>query len=117
MKYVYASRSGKTEKLVQDLGLEGIKINDGSEVIGEDFILFTYTDGHGIVPPTVVDFLKNNGANIKGVVATGNLERHGDTYCFAGDIIAKEYNVPCYGKIDGAGGKDVNAKLKADLGL
>ena len=25
MKYVYASRSGKTEKLVQDLNLEAIK--------------------------------------------------------------------------------------------
>lgn len=31
------------------------------------------------------------------------MERHADTYCFAGDIIAKEYNVPCLYKVDGSG--------------
>lgn len=117
MKYVYASRSGKTEKLVAALNLEGIKITDGDQVIGEDFILFTYTDGKGIVPPVVVKFLKNNKDNIKGVVATGNLERHAETYCVAGDIIAEEYNVPCYGKVDGAGDQDMHNKLKEALGL
>ena len=117
MKYVYASRSGKTEKLVQSLNLEALKIQDGSEVIGEDYLLFTYTDGKGIVPPVVKKFLKNNGENIKGVVATGSLERHADTYCFAGDIIAEQYQVPCLGKINGAGDQDSIGLLKKDLGL
>ena len=117
MKYVYASRSGKTEKLVASLGLEGIKIEKGIEPIGEDFLLFTYTDGNGIVPPSVIRFLKNNSENLKGVVATGSLERHADTFCFAADIISKEYNVPVLGKVNGAGDKDEVAKLKNDLGL
>ena len=117
MKYVYASRSGKTEKLVQSLNLEALKIQDGSEVIGEDFLLFTYTDGNGIVPKVVIEFLKHNGSNLKGVIATGSMARHADTFCFAGDIIAKDYQVPCLGKIDGAGDNDSIAALKKDLGL
>ena len=63
--------------------------------MGEDFIIFTYTDGKGIVPKIVEDYLKTCGDKLKGVVATGNMERHADTFCWAGDIIAKDYNVPC----------------------
>ena len=51
----------------------------------------------------VEEFLKNTHAHLKGVVVSGSMERHADTYCFAGDIIAKEYNVPCLYKVDGAG--------------
>ena len=54
---------------------------------------------------------------LKGVVATGNMERHADTYCWAGDIIAKDYNVPCLGKLEGEGTDEEKAALKQALGL
>lgn len=103
MKFAYISRMGKTENLVKHLGLEALKIETGNEVMDEPFILFTYTDGNGIVPPTIDTFLASNKDNLKGVIATGSMARHADTYCFAGDIISKNYNVPCLAKVDGEG--------------
>lgn len=117
MKYVYASRNGHTEKLVQALGLDAVKLGEGTPAMEEDFIIFTYTDGKGIVPKAVEDYLKTCGGKLKGVVATGNMERHADTFCWAGDIIAKDYNVPCLGKIDGEGTAEDHAALKKALGL
>ena len=66
MKYVYASRHGKTEKLVQALGLDAVKLEDGTAAMSEDFIIFTYTDGKGIVPKIVEDYLKTCGDKLKG---------------------------------------------------
>ena len=117
MKYVYASRQGKTEKLVQSLGLDAVKLEEGTPAMNEDFILFTYTDGKGVVPKMVEEYLKGCGQKLKGVVATGNMERHADTFCWAGDIIAKDYNVPCLGKVDGEGTAEDHAALKQVLGL
>ena len=37
MKYVYASRSGNVEELVHILGLEAMKLKDGTETIDQDF--------------------------------------------------------------------------------
>lgn len=117
MKYVYASRHGHTEKLVQALGLEAIKLDENTVSIGEDFIIFTYTDGKGVVPELVETFLKANGQNLRGVVVTGNMERHADTFCWAGDIIAKEYNVPCLAKLDGEGTEQDHEALRKALSL
>ena len=78
MKYIYASRTGNVEKLIQSLGLEAKKLADGTEKAEGDFILFTYTDGRGIVPPVVEQFLKENHSLLKGVVVSGNMQRHGD---------------------------------------
>lgn len=104
MKYVYASRQGKTEKLVQKLGNDDLlKIEDGSETVSEPFVLFTYTDGKGVVPAKVETFLAKNHASLKAVVSTGSMERHPDTYCFAGIKIAETYNVPLLAKADGEG--------------
>ena len=110
MKIVYASRMGKVEKLVNMLTEEAVKIDDAKLQMNEDFVLFTYTDGNGIVPAVVDEFLAHNSQFLKGVVASGSMERHADTYCWAGDIIAKNYNVPCLYKVDGAGtSEDVTA--------
>ncbi len=113
MKYVYASRMGHVEQLVNALSLEAIKIVNGDEAVNEDFILFTYTDGHGIVPANVVAFLEKNGSYLKGVVASGSMERHADTFAWAGDIIAKDYNVPCLYKVDGSGTQEDQEKIAA----
>lgn len=103
MKYVYASRMGHVEELVKKLNLEATKINDGSEVVDEPFVLFTYTDGAGVIPEVVATFLQKNGKNIQAVVASGNMERHSATFCFAGDKVSEMYEVPCLYKVDGSG--------------
>lgn len=113
MKYVYASRMGHVEELINNLNLEAMKIISGDETIDEDFILFTYTDGHGIVPASVVAFLEKNGTHLKGVVASGSMERHADTFAWAGDIISKDYNVPCLYKVDGSGTQEDIEKINA----
>lgn len=111
MKYVYASRMGHVEQLVNALQLDALKIVNGDEIMDEDFILFTYTDGNGIVPASVVSFLENNNTLLKGVVASGSMERHADTFAWAGDIIAKQYQVPCLYKVNGSGTKEDQDKI------
>ncbi len=115
MKYVYASRMGHVEKLVQALSLDALKIVDGTEVVTEDFTLFTYTDGNGIVPPVVVTFLEKNGANLKAVVASGNSTRHPNTFCFAGKLIAEAYGVPVLANVEDEGTAEDVAAIKAKL--
>ena len=74
MKFVYASRTGNVESIVERLGLsDPLKIETGSESCDQDFILFTYTDGYGDVPAEVEDFLNDNGSLLKGVIVSGDL--------------------------------------------
>lgn len=115
MKYVYASRTGNVEKLIKTLGFNAEKIETGDEKVNEDFILFTYTDGHGIVPEVVEHFLKTNGEHLKNVVAAGNSTRHPETFAFAGDVLAKEYDVKCLYKLDGEATDEDVAAIKALL--
>ena len=81
MKVVYASRTGNVESIISKLGIDdALKIEDGSETIDEDYVLFTYTDGFGDVPYEVDEFLpclykvENDGSDedieaIKKVIA------------------------------------------------
>ena len=73
MTYVYASRMGKTEKLIEKLAIDAMKIENGTETVKGDYILFTYTDGNGVVPNIVESFLENNPDGLKGVVAGGKV--------------------------------------------
>ena len=73
MTYVYASRMGKTEKLIEKLAIDAMKIENGTETVKGDYILFTYTDGNGVVPNIVESFLENNPDGLKGVVAGGSM--------------------------------------------
>ena len=112
MKYVYASRTGNVESIVNALGIKALKIEDGNETVNEDFILFTYTDGYGDIPFEVDTFLSNNASFIKGVVASGD-KGHGEVFGFAGDKIAEQYNVPLLYKVDNAGtAEDIKAIKK-----
>ncbi len=112
MKYVYASRMGKTEKLIGKLALDAMKIESGTETVEGDYMLFTYNDGNGIVPSIVESFLEINADNLQGVVAGGSRERHAATFGWAGDVIAKKYNVPCLYKVDGEGSEEDVEKIK-----
>lgn len=102
MKIVYASRTGNVESIIDRLGVDALRIEDGSESVTEDYIVFTYTDGYGDVPGEVTDFLENNSANIKGVVVSGDTS-YGEAFCAAGDVIAEEYNVPVLYKVENEG--------------
>lgn len=102
MKIVYASRTGNVESIIDRLGVDAVRIEDGSESVTEDYIVFTYTDGYGDVPGEVADFLENNSANVKGVVVSGDTS-YGDAFCAAGDVIAEEYNVPVLYKVENEG--------------
>lgn len=102
MKYVYASRTGNVESIVNSLNLDALYISDGDEKIDEDFILFTYTDGFGDVPYEVECFLKKNGSKLKGVIVSGDIS-YGEAYCMAGDIVSKQYKIPCLYKVENEG--------------
>ena len=60
MKYAYASRTGNVEEIVNSLGIDALRIDDGSENMDEPYILFTYTDGFGDVPYEVDEFYGEN---------------------------------------------------------
>lgn len=112
MKMIYASRSGNVEKIVNELGFEATKILTGEEMIHEPYILFTYTDGVGMIPKKVEAFLNNNASLMKGVVVSGSTLRHHDTFGFAGDKIAQMYDVPLLCKLDGVGTSQELDELK-----
>ncbi len=116
MLYVYASRTGNVESIVTNLGLDALKIETGSETVDGDFILFTYTDGYGDVPPEVEDFLSVNGSHIKGVVASGDTA-YGEAFCQSGDKISELYGCPVLCRIENDGTDEEIAQLKAALGL
>lgn len=117
MKVVYASRNGHVEAVIHNLGIkDALKITEGTEKVEGDFVIFTYTDGNGILPPKVKTFLENN-PGVKAVVSSGNSERHPDTYNFAADIIARDYGAKIIAKIDGSGNEKDMEEIKAALHL
>jgi len=61
----YASRTGNVRHIFLQLGLPGIEIR-GDTTVGEPFLLLTYTDGLGEVPPVVEVFMNRNGAYCRG---------------------------------------------------
>ena len=116
MKIVYASRSGNVEKFVEKLGVtDAMKVKLGTETIDEDYIIITYTDGSGIVPPIVETFLNYNSDHVRAVACSGDNDRHPDTFCFAANVIAEKYGVPVVETFH-KDGDDVNVKkVKAFL--
>ena len=116
MKLVYASRTGNVQKLKDRIGAEdALKIASGDEAVKEDYILITYTDGVGIIPPAVEKFLDANHERCKGAAVSGNSERHPDTFCFAADKIAQKYGIPILVKFEKDGDASVEETIKAAL--
>lgn len=114
MNYVYASRTGNVESLINKLGLEAVRIDDGSESVDGEYILFTYTDGFGEVPMEVDSFLMANSMNLAGVVVSGSQD-YGEAYCKAGDVIAETYSVPCLYKVENDGTDEDVQNIQAIL--
>ena len=118
MLIVYASRQGKTEELVHALQQpNSLKIETGQEKVSEPFVLLTYTDKTGEIPEQVELFLKQNAEQLKAVVATGSIERHYETFCFAGQKIALEHKVPLLSTVNGRGSKADEEKILEALSL
>ncbi|MBR3133321.1 MAG: class Ib ribonucleoside-diphosphate reductase assembly flavoprotein NrdI [Clostridia bacterium] len=115
MKVVYASRTGNVESIIDKIGInDAIKIEDGSESVSEDFIIFTYTDGYGDVPSEVIEFLDKNSSNLKGVIVSGD-SSYGDAFCKAGDVISEEYNVPLLYKVENGGSDEDIENIKNEI--
>lgn len=97
---VFASRTGNVRSIVNKLGLPSYEVANDL-VITKPYILIIYTDGLGEVPLKVENFIANeeNQANLKGVVASGNVN-FGMNFCYAADVISHQYNVPIIRKID-----------------
>ncbi len=116
MKLVYASRMGHVKQFVESVAHDNVlRIEKGDEVVDEEFILVTYTDGRGIVPPMVDAFLKKNGHLIRGVAASGSMARHADTFCYAADIIKKQYICPIIAEFDMEGDRYAVDAVRASL--
>lgn len=116
MKLVYASRTGNIQKLTDRISAaDTLRITSGEEAVKEDYILITYTDGVGIIPPVVEKFLDANHESCKGVAVSGNSERHPNTFCFAADKIAEKYGLPVLVKFERDGDASVEAVIKAAL--
>jgi protein involved in ribonucleotide reduction len=95
----YASRTGNVRYIVSQLGLPGIEIGDDT-TIAQPFLLMTYTDGLGEVPPVVRRFMDRCGAFCIGVAASGNRNFGHRHFGKAGDTIAAEWNVPLVRKLE-----------------
>lgn len=96
---VYASRTGNVKYIVDKLKLPSVNIKD-VDMINENFILFTYTDGLGLVPPLVEEFLLLNHSKCVGVIASGNKNFGNNNFCGSADKINHKYGIPIIRKLD-----------------
>lgn len=116
MKIVYASRSGNVEKIIHHLGVtDALKIETGQELVDGNYIIFTYSTGKGEIPKPVETFLERNSTGVKAVVGSGSLAKHAETFNFAAEKIAKDYQVPLLAKLDGIGTDEDIVALKEIL--
>jgi protein involved in ribonucleotide reduction len=95
----YASRTGNIRYIVSRLQLPAVEIKETSE-IAEPFLLFTYTDGFGEVPPQVKQFMEKNGTRCEGVIVSGNRNFGHHNFGRAGETIAAQWRVPLVRKLE-----------------
>ena len=95
MKVVYASRTGNVQKLIDRLGLEATKIEDGTEKVEGEYLLITYTDGEGLIAAAV----------------SGNSERHPVTFCDAADKLCAYYGTNIVSRFEDAGDEKTDAAI------
>jgi protein involved in ribonucleotide reduction len=95
----WASRTGNVRHIVGQLGLPAIEIREDTR-LDRPFLLLTYTDGLGQVPPVVERFMARCGAHCRGVAASGNRNFGHANFARAGDAIAARWNVPLIRKLE-----------------
>ena len=111
MKVVYASRTGNVQKLIDRLGLEATKIEDGTEKVEGEYLLITYTDGDGIIPEVVEKFIENNREGLISAAVSGNSERHPVTFCDAADKLCAYYGTNIVSRFEDAGDEKTDAAI------
>jgi len=95
----YTSRTGNVRYILSRLQVEAIEIKP-KLILTEPFLLFTYTDGLGTVPPIAEQFMVDNATYCKGIIVSGNRNFGHALFGRAGDILANTYNVPLVRKLD-----------------
>lgn len=113
--YYHSSSHGMTEKLVEKLPFNGLKIparyrkrRSEPMVAAKEFVIFSPTykseRDHNYVPRCLKEFLStyDNAELIRGVVGIGNIN-FGSDYCKSADVISERFNVPILGKIELSG--------------
>lgn len=95
MKIVYDSRTGNTESLAKRVTEEAISIKDVDKINKDDrLLLLTYTFGNGEINKTTEAFLADYGSQVVGVVSTGNVVKHPQTFGHAAPRISERLGVP-----------------------
>ena len=96
---VYASRTGNVRAIVQKLGLPAKELSQVSTV-DSPFLLITYTDGLGSIPPTVERFMESYYSFCRGIIVSGNRNFGHAFFGRAGDLLAERYHLPLVEKLD-----------------
>lgn len=95
MKIFYDTQKGNTEFVAKKLCEHATSIQDTTNLLDTDkVLLLTYTIGNGEIPKTTEAFLQKHGKNVCGVVSTGNIIRHPQTFGHAAVRISERLNVP-----------------------
>lgn len=96
---VYASRTGNIRSIIQKLGLPALDIAELNE-LDVPYLLFTYTDGLGSVPPIVDQFMTTYHDQCKGIIVSGNRNFGHAFFGRAGDLLAAKYGIPLVEKLE-----------------
>lgn len=96
---IFASRTGNVRSIVQKLGLPAKDLAE-VEKMDEPYLLFTYTDGLGSVPPIVDQFMTANFDRCKGIIVSGNRNFGHAFFGRAGDLLAAQYGIPLIEKVE-----------------
>lgn len=110
MNLVYFSLTNNTKRFAERIAdlFESVSTLEYSKQ--EDFVLVTPTFGYGQAPVQVVNFLKKNSKNCKGVISAGH-KNWGKHFATAGDMINWEFGIPCLMKIEQAGEEIAKEKI------
>lgn len=95
----YTSRTGNVRYILSRLQVETVEIKPNL-TLTEPFLLFTYTDGLGTVPPIAEQFMVDNATYCKGIIVSGNRNFGHAFFGRAGDILSNTYNIPLVRKLD-----------------
>lgn len=105
MVIYYDSKTGNVARFIEKVrartGWECIKI---SETMHADRVghLVTYTTKIGSVPPVTALFMEQNGALIRSVSSSGNMN-WGPHFALAAETLSKQYAIPVFLKFELAG--------------
>ena len=108
---IYASRTGNVESIIGKLNLPSMDIEKVDKVESK-YILFTYTDGLGMIPPVVDEFLRNHHSLCVGVIASGNKNFGHQFYCGSATKINERYDIPILKTLELRGSPEIIEDIK-----